>query len=167
MKFSKYMTLIPNFIPRGCYKEIRKFQICASKRGADTCINDKLSVMEVCPDHVLEGLQEKKKWAALEAEGLAKMGEQSKVFEGAAVAEAVEFAFSFLRDPLGDPEQKRKWLESLIKKQGSEREDVKVSLLVKKAAELDEAKAKAKELKTGGGLTPEMLEVIEKQLKLL
>ena len=62
MKFSKYMTLIPNFIPRGCYKEIRKFQICASKRGADTCINDKLSVMEVCPDHVLEGLQEKKKW---------------------------------------------------------------------------------------------------------
>ena len=62
MKFSKYMTLIPNFIPRGCYKEIRKFQICASKKGADHCINDKLSVMEVCPDHVLEGLQEKKKW---------------------------------------------------------------------------------------------------------
>jgi len=62
MKFSKYMTLIPNFIPRGCYKEIRKFQICASKRGADHCLNDKLSVMEVCPDHVLEGLQEKKKW---------------------------------------------------------------------------------------------------------
>ncbi len=62
MKFSKYMTLIPNFIPRGCYKEIRKFQICASKRGADHCLNDKLAVMEVCPDHVLEGLQEKKKW---------------------------------------------------------------------------------------------------------
>ena len=62
MKFSKYMTLIPNFIPRGCYKEIRKFQLCASKRGADHCLNDKLSVMEVCPDHVLEGLQEKKKW---------------------------------------------------------------------------------------------------------
>jgi hypothetical protein len=62
MKFSKYMTLIPNFIPRGCYKEIRKFQICASKRGADHCLNDKLSVMEICPDHVLEGLQEKKKW---------------------------------------------------------------------------------------------------------
>lgn len=62
MKFSKYMTLIPNFIPRGCYKEIRKFQLCASKRGADHCLNDKLNVMEVCPDHVLEGLQEKKKW---------------------------------------------------------------------------------------------------------
>jgi hypothetical protein len=62
MKFSKYMTLIPNFIPRGCYKEIRKFQLCSSKRGADHCLNDKISVMEVCPDHVLEGLQEKKKW---------------------------------------------------------------------------------------------------------
>jgi hypothetical protein len=62
MKFSKYMTLIPNFIPRGCYKEIRKFQLCSSKKGADHCLNDKLSVMEVCPDHVLEGLQEKKKW---------------------------------------------------------------------------------------------------------
>lgn len=62
MKFSKYMTLIPSFIPRGCYKEIRKFQLCAAKRDAETCLNEKLSVMEVCPDHVLEGLQEKKKW---------------------------------------------------------------------------------------------------------
>jgi hypothetical protein len=62
MKFSKYMTLISNFIPRGCYKEIRKFQLCATRSGADHCLNDKLSVMEVCPDHVLEGLQEKKKW---------------------------------------------------------------------------------------------------------
>jgi len=25
-------------------------------------LNDKLSIMEVCPDHVLEGLREKKKW---------------------------------------------------------------------------------------------------------
>lgn len=25
-------------------------------------MNDKLSIMEVCPDHVLEGLREKKKW---------------------------------------------------------------------------------------------------------
>jgi hypothetical protein len=62
MKFSKYMTLIPNFIPRGCYKEIRKFQACAARRNADHCLNEKLAVMEVCPDHVLEGLQEKKKW---------------------------------------------------------------------------------------------------------
>ena len=62
MKNSKYMTLIPNFIPRGCYKEIRKFQLCAQRHSADHCLSDKLGVMEVCPDHVLEGLQEKKKW---------------------------------------------------------------------------------------------------------
>jgi hypothetical protein len=62
MKNSKYMTLIPSFIPRGCYKQIRQFQLCANRKGADHCLNDKLAVMEVCPDHVLEGLQEKKKW---------------------------------------------------------------------------------------------------------
>lgn len=56
------MTLIPNFIPRGCYKEIRKYQICSAKSGAENCLNDKISIMEVCPDHVLEGLREKKKW---------------------------------------------------------------------------------------------------------
>jgi hypothetical protein len=59
---SKYMTLQPNFIPRGCYKEIRKYQLCAGKNGNDACVNDKISIMEVCPDHVLEGLREKKKW---------------------------------------------------------------------------------------------------------
>lgn len=61
-KQSKYMTLTPSFIPRGCYREIRKFQICSQKKNAEQCFNDKLSIMEVCPDHVLEGLQEKKKW---------------------------------------------------------------------------------------------------------
>ena len=61
-KNSKYMTLTPNFIPRGCYKEIRKYQICQQKKGTEQCLSDKISIMEVCPDHVLEGLQEKKKW---------------------------------------------------------------------------------------------------------
>jgi hypothetical protein len=64
MKSSKYMTLIPNFIPRGCYKEIRKYQMCTQAKGDDqaACLNDKISIMEVCPDHVLDGLKEKKKW---------------------------------------------------------------------------------------------------------
>jgi hypothetical protein len=64
MKISKYMTLIPNFIPRGCYKEIRKYQLCAAGKGAEACLNDKISIMEICPDHILEGLKEKKKWYA-------------------------------------------------------------------------------------------------------
>ena len=62
MKLSKYMTLVPNFIPRGCYKEIRKYQLCAAGKNPETCFNEKISIMEVCPDHVLEGLREKKKW---------------------------------------------------------------------------------------------------------
>lgn len=59
------MTLVPNFIPRGCYREIRKYQLCAASAGAakdEVCFNDKINIMEVCPDHVLEGLREKKKW---------------------------------------------------------------------------------------------------------
>ena len=62
MKQSKFMTLQPSFIPRGCYREIRKFQNCAATNGNDACNNEKISIMEVCPDHVLEGLREKRKW---------------------------------------------------------------------------------------------------------
>lgn len=61
MKTSKYMTLVPNFIPRGCLKEIRKYQMCAGKESKEACVNEKISIMEVCPDHILEGLREKKK----------------------------------------------------------------------------------------------------------
>ena len=56
------MTLRPNFIPRGCYKEIRSYQMCKSKASEDACFADKISIMEVCPDHVLDALREKKKW---------------------------------------------------------------------------------------------------------
>ena len=56
------MTLQPTFIPRGCFKEIRKYQLCADKNGDGSCFNDKISIMEICPDHVLEALKEKKKW---------------------------------------------------------------------------------------------------------
>lgn len=56
------MTLTPQNIPRGCYKEIRKYKICAAKNSAEACFDDKISIMEVCPDHILEALREKKKW---------------------------------------------------------------------------------------------------------
>jgi hypothetical protein len=62
MKNSKFMTLVPSFVPRGCVKEIKKYQQCASAKSQEACLNDKISIMEVCPDHVLEGLREKKKW---------------------------------------------------------------------------------------------------------
>lgn len=56
------MTLQPTFIPRGCYREIRKYQLCAAEKGNDACMPAKMDIMEVCPDHVLEALQERKKW---------------------------------------------------------------------------------------------------------
>jgi hypothetical protein len=62
-KLTKYMILIPNFMPRGCVKEIRKWELCAKARGEEACLNEKISIMEVCPDHVLEGMREKKKWS--------------------------------------------------------------------------------------------------------
>ena len=43
----------------------------------------------------------------------------------------------------------------------------KLKLLEKKASRLDELEAKAKELKQGGGLSAETLEMLEKQLKIL
>lgn len=59
---SKYMTLAPSFMPRGCSKEIRKYKYCTDNKGHLNCFNEKISIMEVCPDHVLDGLKEKKKW---------------------------------------------------------------------------------------------------------
>jgi len=56
------MSLRPSIIPRGCFKEIRNYHKCATAKGAANCFADKISIMEVCPDHVLEGLREKKKW---------------------------------------------------------------------------------------------------------
>lgn len=36
--------------------------MCAQQKNAESCFKDKINIMEVCPDHVLEGLREKKKW---------------------------------------------------------------------------------------------------------
>jgi len=62
MKQSKFLVLQGHQIPRGCYREIRKYQNCAANDGAAKCNNEKISIMEVCPDHVLEGLRERRKW---------------------------------------------------------------------------------------------------------
>ena len=56
------MALQPNYVPRGCYREIRKYQSCAAEKGRANCMSEKISIMEVCPDHVLEGLRERRKW---------------------------------------------------------------------------------------------------------
>ena len=63
MKNSKYMSLQHSKIPRGCFREIRKYQACSKATGdKQKCMDQKMSIMEVCPDHILESLREKKKW---------------------------------------------------------------------------------------------------------
>ncbi len=63
MKNSKFMTIDYSPIPRGCFREIRKYQACTKETGdKDKCLEQKISIMEVCPDHILESLREKKKW---------------------------------------------------------------------------------------------------------
>lgn len=48
-----------------------------------------------------------------------------------------------------------------------DQDERKLKLIEAKAARLDELEAKAKELKAGGGLSAETLEMLEKQLKIL
>jgi hypothetical protein len=62
LKESKFMTLQPSQIPRGCVREIKKYQTCSKNKGKDECMNERISIMEVCPEHVLEGLRERRKW---------------------------------------------------------------------------------------------------------
>lgn len=59
---SKYMTLAPEFMPRGCARQVRAYKQCASEKGASNCFNEKIQIMEVCPDHVLSGMRERRRW---------------------------------------------------------------------------------------------------------
>jgi hypothetical protein len=59
---SQYLTLQPSKMPKGCFREIRKYQACAAEHGKEACLNDKISIMEVCPEHVLEAMRERRKW---------------------------------------------------------------------------------------------------------
>lgn len=85
--------------------------------------------------HCVPLLQERKKWAALSAEALGEMATETQAFEDAAIGELIEFAYQFIRDPKGDPEAKRKWMETLIKGQGSRREDRRVAAAIKNKIE--------------------------------
>jgi hypothetical protein len=106
--------------------------------------------------HCVPVLQEGKKFAAIHAEAFGKAGVENKVFEDAAMSEAVEFAFQFLRNPEGDPEAKRKWLDSLVKKQGQDDARAKLTVeLEAKARAADEAAELKRQLNAGGKLMPE------------
>lgn len=58
----KFTTLRPVEMPRGCAREYRAFLICKDEHGEKNCFNEKIQIMEVCPDWCLAALREKKKW---------------------------------------------------------------------------------------------------------
>ena len=63
MKNSTGYTLVSTMIPRGCQREITKYRQCSAQTGdKQKCLDQKINIMEVCPDHILEQLREKKKW---------------------------------------------------------------------------------------------------------
>lgn len=104
--------------------------------------------------------------AKLSPEALARVG--NLVF----MAEAMEkkdlkgfFLTSTLLQGEKKIEQKDRGLKQ--KDKALDHDARRIELLEKKAARFDEMEAKAKELKKGGGLSPETLELLEKQLKLL
>lgn len=117
--------------------------------------------------HVEPILKERKQFAALSAGTLAKLAAETEAFDAAAIGELKEYAYRLIRDPNSDPEDSRKWMETLIKAQAGQRDSRKLAMLEAKAAQLDALEAKAKELKRGGGLSAETLDMLEKQLKIL
>jgi hypothetical protein len=55
-------TYVHQYLPKGCAKEINKYKRCVSdKKDAVACIDQKISIVEVCPKWVLESLREKKR----------------------------------------------------------------------------------------------------------
>lgn len=62
MRATKYMNFRNEHAPRGCQREIRKYKKCLGQKDKEACFPEKVGIMEVCPDHVLYGFREMKKW---------------------------------------------------------------------------------------------------------
>lgn len=101
--------------------------------------------------HVSPILRERKKFAALSANTLAAMAEETEAFDAAALGELREYAYRLIRNPDSDPEEARKWMETLIKAQAGQRDNRKLRLIEAKAAQAD----KANEVMGNGKLSEE------------
>jgi hypothetical protein len=116
--------------------------------------------------HCAPVLKDRRKIAALKAEVLIE--ESGRTDWTAATVEMVkQTAFEMMSAPDFDPKTVERFLKVMLKDKTLDLDARKVSLLEAKANRLDALEAKAKEMKAGGGLSAETLEVIEKQLKLL
>lgn len=90
--------------------------------------------------HVAPVLRERKQFAALSAQTIARLAEESEAFDGAAIAELKEYAYRVIRDPNSNPKEARAWMETLIKAQAGARDSRKLAILEAKAAQADSAK---------------------------
>ena len=98
--------------------------------------------------HCAPVLKERKQFAALTAGSLAKLAKESEAFDVAAIGELKEYAYRLIRDPNSNPEEARKWMETLIKAQAGQRDSRKLAML---EAKVSEAKTTANDPK----LSPE------------
>jgi len=108
--------------------------------------------MEIAKDRAAQASEEIAKDPASSPESVARVGQM--VFTSEMVNQGNVKAFV---------ELERIRLQAI----SLENENRKLKLLEAKANRLDELEAKAKELKQGGGLSAETLEMLEKQLKIL
>lgn len=154
--------LVAGMIGGWTYEQAREW--CAAECGVSVSLS---SFTPFYQRHCAPVLKERKQFAALSAGTIAKLAKETEAFDAAAIAELKEYAYRLIRDPNADPEQSRKWMETLIKAQAGARDSRKIAMLEAKASRMDALEAKAKEITAGGGLSAETLEVIEKQLKLL
>jgi hypothetical protein len=93
--------------------------------------------------NVLPILKDIRDFAKMSARSLAREMEKDDLFERATVLEFEQNAYDLMRTPGADPEEKRKWMETLLKKMAAARDERRISMLEKKAARDDQASAVA------------------------
>lgn len=111
-------------------------------------------------------LAERMRRSSIQARQLAHQLDRDEV-AGAAVDQLTQQVFELLIQPGADPDQVATLFRLLLQSRKLDTDERRIALLEQKAREADEAKAKARELRDGGGLSDETLEVLEKRLRLL
>lgn len=116
--------------------------------------------------HCAPVLKERRQLAALKAEAIAEDAGTTD-WDSASIERLRQMVFEFMANPNANIDNTEKLFRLLLKSRDQETDRRKLALLESKAKRLDELEAKARQITTHGGLSPETLEVIEKQLKLL
>lgn len=116
--------------------------------------------------HCAPVIQDRRQIAALKAETIIE--DAGKTNWNAATLELVkQVSFEMLSREDFDPKTVERFLKVVLKANAQEVDERKLALLEAKAKRMDELESKAKQIKAGGGLSKEMLEMLEKQLKIL